>query len=286
MLNINEFALYLKVERDLSSDTIKGYLTDIAKFSSYIDCSIEEVTVTHIRSFIAHLTDKGYKRNTTQRALASLKAYFKYLNSIEKVIVDNPTKEVKLGNRERSLPKALSKADVMKLLEVATNDGLKSRILLELLYGLGGRVTEVASIKKSDIDFEECYIRIRGKGNKERHNPIHENCINLIQRYIENYGIESDYLFPHKTDVARHQTRESIFYKVKALAAKAGIDKQLVSPHVFRHSFATHMLDGGCDMAIVQEFLGHEDISTTRIYAQVTRGNKENNFKKFHPLAQ
>lgn len=285
MKYLDNFAAYLKVEKDLSKNTILGYTTDIKKFANFIDCAIEEVTITVVRSFIAHLTDEGAKRNTTTRALCALKAFYKYLNQVEKVISSSPADEVKLSSREKSLPKALSKNDVMRLLETASKDGIKSRLTVELLYGLGGRVSEVASLRVEDIDFEENYIRLVGKGNKERHNPIHQGCVPLIEKYMRDYGITSGYLFPHRFDKSRHLTREAIFMKVKDLASKAGIDKSVVSPHVFRHSFATHLLDNGCDMAVVQEFLGHEDISTTKIYAKVTRGNKANSFNNFHPLA-
>lgn len=283
---LNPFILYLKVEKDLSDNTISGYRNDIEQFIEFIDCDIEEVDATTIRSFIAHLTEQGKRRNTINRALCSIKAFYKYLSEVEKVIPSSPAEDIKLNAREKSLPKALSKSDVMKLLAVASEDGIKSRLIVELLYGLGGRVSEIASLRVEDIDFEDCYIRIVGKGNKERHNPIHEGCVQLIKEYMEKYNITSGYLFPHRLNKNKHITREAIFLKAKSLADKAGIDRSLVSPHVFRHSFATHLLDNGCDMAIVQEYLGHEDISTTKIYAKVTRGNKKNNFMKFHPLAQ
>lgn len=283
---LNPFILYLKVEKDLSDNTISGYRNDIEQFIEFIGCDIEEVDATTIRSFIAHLTEQGKRRNTINRALCSIKAFYKYLSEVEKVIPSSPAEDIKLNAREKSLPKALSKSDVMKLLAVASEDGIKSRLIVELLYGLGGRVSEIASLRVEDIDFEECYIRIVGKGNKERHNPIHEGCVQLIKEYMKKYNITSGYLFPHRLNKDKHITREAIFLKVKNLADKAGIDRSIVSPHVFRHSFATHLLDNGCDMAIVQEYLGHEDISTTKIYAKVTRGNKKNNFMKFHPLAQ
>jgi integrase/recombinase XerD len=286
MKYLNSFAAYLKVEKDLSIHTVSGYTADIKKFGEYFDGEIEDVTSTDVRSFISHLSDKGLKRGSITRALYSLRAFFNYLSSVEKVITSSPAVDVKLGSREKSLPKYISKSDVMRLLETASRDGIKSRLYVELLYGLGGRVTEIASLRVENIDLEGCYISIIGKGNKERHNPIHEGCVRLIEKYMRDYGITSGYLFPHRLDKTRHITREAIFMRVKDLAEKAGIDKSLVSPHVFRHSFATHLLDNGCDMAIVQEFLGHEDISTTKIYAKVTRGNKSNNFKNFHPLAQ
>lgn len=286
MRHLNDFAIYLKVEKDLSPNTIAGYIKDTEKFIEHIDCSIEEVTPTEIRSYIAHLTDLGNKRNTTSRSLCALKSFFGYLRDIAKVIATAPTDEVKLNKREKSLPKALSKTDTMKLLATASQEGIKCRLIVELLYGLGGRVSEIASMRVEDIDFDESYILLHGKGSKERQNPIHPECIELIRRYMKGYKITSGYLFPHRFDKEKHQTRESIFLRVKSLAEKAGLDKSTVSPHAFRHSYATHMLDNGCDMAMLQEFLGHEDIATTKIYAKVTRGNKQSNFNKFHPLSR
>lgn len=286
MKYLNDFAAYLKVEKDLSEHTVSSYIRDISKLVNYIDVEVEKTTTEHIRGFIAHLSDKGFKRGSVTRALYAVRAFYNYLVEVEQVIEDSPANDVKLGSREKSLPKYLSKNDIMKLLETASEVGIKSRLYVELLYGLGGRVTEVASLKVEDVDFEENYIRLHGKGNKERYNPIHEGCVELIKEYMKAFGITAGYLFPHRFDSKKHVTREAIFMNVKNIADKAGIDRSLVSPHVFRHSFATHLLDNGCDMAIVQEFLGHEDISTTRIYAKITRGNKSNNFKNFHPLAQ
>ncbi|MDR4436146.1 site-specific tyrosine recombinase/integron integrase [Bacillus tequilensis] len=281
----NRFETHMRVEKDLSDNTISNYMRDLGKFTDYIDVDLIDVTPDHVRTFISHLSKNGLKRNSINRALYSLKSFYKYLKEVEGVIQATPTDGIKVGSREKSLPKFLSKEDVLRLLETASREGVRSRLYVELLYGLGGRVAEVAALRVEDIDFEGNYIRLRGKGNKERHNPIHESCIQLIRQYIKDLGITSGFLFPHRFDKSRHVTREAIFLNIKNIADKAGIDRNLVSPHVFRHSFATHLLDNGCDMAIVQEFLGHEDISTTKIYAKVTRGNKSNNYKKFHPLA-
>lgn len=286
MNELNNFTSYLKLEKDLSDNSIQSYISDIKQFINFANKDLKDVDTSDVRSFILTLTEKGRKRTTIGRVLVSLKSFYKYLREVEKSILNDPTDNIKIDSREKSLPKALSKSDVMKILAESDKEGIKSRLIVELLYGLGGRVTEVCSIKVEDVDFEDSYIRIKsGKGNKERHNPIHDGCIDLIKRYMKAYSIESGYLFPHRHDSSKHQTRAGVLKTVKRVAEKAGVDKDKVSPHVFRHSFATHMLDEGCDMALLQEFLGHEDISTTKIYAKVTRGNKSRNFQKFHPLA-
>lgn len=282
---LENFSLYLDVDKNVSPSTISNYSKDVENFLKFCEKDVSAIDVGTVRSYIAHLSNLGRKRNTLNRVLSSLKAFFKYLRDVERVIKDSPAEEVKLQNREKSLPKAVSKSDITKLLETASAHGLKQRLVMELLYGLGGRVSEIVSLKVEDIDFEECYVRIVGKGNKERHNPIHKGCVKLLKQYMNNYGVSEGYIFPHKMDKRKHATRESVFQSVKKLAKAAGVDETTVSPHVFRHSFATHMLDNGCDMSLVQDYLGHEDIATTKIYAKVTRGNKTTNFNKFHPLA-
>jgi site-specific recombinase XerD len=284
---LKNFEMFLNTDKYASPSTVSGYLTDIKQFLNYEGTpeDLSKVTPTHIRSFIAHLTKKGRKRGTINRAVCSLKVFFDYLTKEEKLFTKSPSASIKTMKKEKSLPKYLSEADVQSILKVAAQSSLKDRLIIELLYGSGGRVSEVASLKVEDIDFEESFISLLGKGNKERNNPIHENCIELIKLYMNANGIKSGYLFPHRDDPSQHMTREGVYRLVKRLAVKAGIDSSKVSPHVFRHSFATHMLEHGCDMAHVQELLGHEDIATTKIYARITKSNKKATYAKFHPLA-
>lgn len=151
-MNYNKnFAIYLKIEKDLAENTISGYVKDVEHFIDSIDCNVLDVTTPTIRSYIGSLSSSGRKRNSITRALCSLKSFYNYLRDVEKVISTSPTEEVKLSSREKSLPKALSKTDTLKLLDAATKDGIKSHVLVELLYGLGGRVSEIISLEVENM---------------------------------------------------------------------------------------------------------------------------------------
>lgn len=285
MQYVKNFELYLHTDKNASPSTVSGYLTDIRNFINFYGKDLTNVTPSDIRAFIFHLTKLGRKRGSINRAVCSLKAFFNYMKDVEKVYKESPADSVKTAKKENTLPKYIPEQEVQSMLTAAAESSLRDRLIIELLYGSGGRVSEVASLRVEDIDFDDAFISLFGKGDKERSNPIHESCIVLIQEYMKERGITSGYLFPHKNDPNRHMTREAIGKIVKRLAVKAGLDPSKVSPHVFRHSFATHMLENGCDMAQVQELLGHEDISTTRIYARITKNSKRSNYMKFHPLA-
>ena len=285
---LKNYALYLKIDKDLSDATLRSYTKDVEMFLSYggTPKDFTRIEDTHIRDYIRHMQETGKSRGTVQRNMSSIRSFFEYLRTIEKIIVESPVKDMSVPNRGKPLPKAISESDTLRLIEVSMEEGIKTRLLLELLYGSGGRVSEIISLKIDDIHFDENYIKIVGKGNKERHNPIHKGCIDLIKEYMKSYNISEGYLFPHRSDKNKHMSRITAYKIVKRIADTAGVDPKSVSPYVFRHSFATHMLDNGCDMSLVQEYLGHEDIATTKIYARVTKSNKTNTYKKFHPLAR
>lgn len=289
MQYITNFIFYLSTDAGLAKGSIDNYRKDVERFlsSDKTPSDLSAIEPSHIRIFLQELADEGKKRSTITKMLCSLKAFFNYLVDHEKHlgITVAPTAAVKCAKREKSLPKAISETEVKSIIHTASRR-IKDRLLIELIYGLGGRVSEVVSLRVEDIDFDNSFIRIiKGKGNKERHNPIHSSCLELIKAYMRLYKISTGFLFPHKTDKSRHMTRVNAWDRVKKLAREAGVDPNKVSPHVFRHSFATHLLENGCDMAHVQEFLGHEDIATTRIYAHITKNNKKNTFNQFHPLA-
>jgi site-specific recombinase XerD len=287
MIYLNEYAIYLKTDRNSADNTIAAYLGDIKQFFEFEGTpeSVTLITSNHIRQYIAKLMKDKKEVSSINRMKIALKGFFKYLVTIARVVQESPAEEIKTTKTDSSLPKYIAQVDVQSILQAATESSTKDRLQIELLYGSGGRVSEVASLKIEDIDFTDSFISLFGKGSKERNNPIHESCIILIKRYMNETGITSGYLFPLKGDSSRHATREGIGKAVKRVAVKAGIDPKKISPHVFRHSFATHMLDNGCDMSHVQELLGHEDIATTRIYAKITKTNKKSNYAKFHPLA-
>lgn len=284
---INDYAVYLKTDKNSAKNTIEAYLRDINGFLSYEKTpeSVTLITPAHIRAYIAELMEAGREVSSLNRIKVALKGFFKYLVNVAHVVPSSPADEVKTTRTDDTLPKPIHVNEVTAILSAAADSSLKDRVIIELLYGSGGRVSEVASLSVEDIDFADSFISLFGKRRKERNNPVHENCIALIKQYMQETGITTGYLFPLKGDKSRHATREGIGKAVKRIAKKAGVDHTKVSPHVFRHSFATHMLDNGCDMSHVQELLGHKDISTTRIYARITKTNKKTNFMKFHPLA-
>ncbi|PWW43810.1 integrase/recombinase XerD [Paenibacillus pabuli] len=217
--------------------------------------------------------------------LCALKSFFKFLVEIERVIQVSPAAQVKCGEKEKSLSKAFSEAEVTALIDTASEHRLIDQMILELLYGLGFRVSETAPNQLENMDFEPKSIRIEGKGDVEWINPIHDNTLIRVKMFMKKNGITSGWLLPSKLDKTVPMSRESIYKIVKRIAARSGVDSKNVSPHVFRHSFTTHMLNAGCDMALVQEYLGHSDISTTKIYAKVSQKNTQDTFKKYHPLA-
>lgn len=281
-----QFAIYLKTEKDLSVNTIAAYLRDIKIFfSSFPDISIEDVTTEIIREFVADNLAAGKSRKTVIRYVNSLRSYFNYLIYSNILSGPSPVDSVQIKSREHRLPKSLPKDAINKLLQASAGEGLKTNVIFHLMYGLGGRVTEIVSLKIKQLDLDNGYVFLIGKGNKERSNPLHPEAIELLREYITKNNITSGYLFPNSRNPNKHQTRESVFIAVKKLAEKVGLDATDVSPHIFRHSYAQHLLDNGCDLASVQEFLGHANISTTRIYASATGETKKKNFNKFHPLA-
>ena len=282
---IKRFETYLLTDKNASPATISGYVSDLKNFVNFKGEDLTDITPSDIRDFVAHLTKTGRKRSSINRAVCALKAFFKYMKEVEKVFQESPAEEIRTTKKEKSLPKYIHEQEIQDILVAAAESSTRDRLVIELLYGSGGRVSEIAQLRVEDIDFDEAFVSLFGKGSKERSNPIHEGCVELIRLYMEEYGITSGYLFPHRGDSARHITREAIGKIVKRVAAKAGIDPNKVSPHVFRHSFATHLIDNGCDMAQVQELLGHEDISTTKIYARITKKSKQASYVKFHPLA-
>jgi len=286
MSKLSIYEKYLTIEKELSPNTVASYLKDIDTFFTYLNSTPEDyeaVTKEQVKEFISHLSELGRSRSTINRFIVSLKSYYNYLIEELEVIEKSPI-SVKTTKRGRSLPKFLPQYEVNAILEESKKKGLKSELIINLLYGSGGRVSEVAALEVEDIDFEEAFIHIFGKGRKDRDNPIHKSCIELLGRYLKETGIESGYIFPHRFDPNRHMDRRSILKLVKTIGEDAGLDPAKVSPHVFRHSYATHLMDNGIDMAQVQQLLGHESIETTSIYAHINKKVKRNNFDKYHPL--
>lgn len=290
---IKNFQSYLKIERGLSQNSIDNYTLDIEKLTHYlsenqIDKSPITITEETIQEFI-YDTSKKVNPRSQARIISGLKSFFNYL-IFEDYRADNPLELIEAPRLGRKLPDTLNIEDIDNLInaiDLSSNEGERNRAMLETLYGCGLRVSELVSVKISDLFFDEGFIKITGKGNKQRFVPISP----LTQKYIEIYKNEvrphlpiqkefSDTLFLNRR--GKQLTRAMIFTIIKDLAKKINLNKT-ISPHTFRHSFATHLLENGADLRSIQLMLGHESITTTEIYMHVDRKHLNQVMQTFHP---
>ncbi len=293
---INGFKSYLKLERSLSENSIEAYLHDIEKLTTYltqsnISVSPEKLEHKTIEEFLAWIHDLGMTATSQARVLSGIRAFYKYL-LIENLITTDPTELIESPRLARKLPDFLSADEINTIIaaiDLSEKNGHRNKAMLETLYSSGLRVSELVNLKISDLFFESGFIKVIGKGNKQRLVPIGTQAIKNIMLYKENYRNLSkikpeylDYLFINNR--GESLTRVMIFSIIKKLAALAGIKKK-ISPHTFRHSFATHLVEGGADLRAVQEMLGHESITTTEIYTHLDREYLRDNILKFHPRA-
>jgi integrase/recombinase XerD len=291
---LKEFSFFLKLERGLSPNSVEAYLNDVNKLADYFDVSrvtkpVSEITKGDLTNFITWLNDLGMLPNTQARVVSGIKSYFQYL-SIEQLIADDPTALLEAPKSTRKLPDVLSVDDINLLLEsidVSVPAGLRSRAILEVLYGCGLRVSELVNLKISNLNIDSGYIIVTGKGNKERLIPIGSVALRTISIYINevrsNLKVKSgqeDYIFLNK--FGSKLSRISVFTMIKSLAETAMVHK-VISPHSFRHSFATHLIEGGADLRAVQAMLGHVSITTTEIYTHVDKEYLQGIVKHYHP---
>ena len=287
---LENFFTYIAVEKGLSKNTISSYSVDLKRFESFLahrKKKIKAVKKQDILDFIGTLRNDGYSISTICRYISSIKAFYKYMLT-EDIIDNDPSENLQSPKKWERLPKALSVSEVKELLEVKFSGEaeLRNTAMLELLYSSGLRVTELISIKLGDINFEAGFIRVLGKGSKERVVPVNTRAINRIKQYIEQERQEilkkkqSQYLFV--TGRGRPMTRQRFWQTLKAVGKQAGLE---LSPHTIRHCFATHLLEGGADLRSVQKMLGHTDISTTQVYTKVTTDRIKKVFKQYHPRA-
>lgn len=285
-----EFLDYLKIERGYSPHTTAAYSHDLEQFARYLkNRPIANVDRNNLKNYLDHLYNQGLSAASTERKLACLKSFFHYLIGEGKVAVD-PTGDFKLPKKAKKLPKALSLAETSRLLAAARGKNkliLRDEALFELLYATGMRASEIVSLNINDINFSVAFVRCLGKGNKERIIPINKTALAAIKVYLEKARPQ----FPQNDLVAlfvdqrgNRLGRQGLWLIVKKYVKKAGI-KGKTSPHTFRHSFATHLLEGGADLRSVQEMLGHADISTTQVYTSVSRERLKKMYQKAHPRA-
>ena len=281
---LQDYRDYLIIERAMSQNTVASYCSDVEKFLDGLPCKAEETEPEDIASF---LTEQGGTKRSQARRLSSLKSFFTWL-VLEGSIKDNPCDRIDPPKLGRYLPDVLSEEEVTAIIDAAdtsTPKGLRDRAILEVLYGCGLRVSEAVALKISQLYLDEGFIRVRGKGDKERLIPIGEMASDAIVEYMEVRNIPvddsaDDLLFLNR--FGKSLSRISMFNIVKEHALKAGVRKN-ISPHTFRHSFATHLVENGADLRIVQEMLGHSSIITTEIYTHIDSSTWHANILDHHP---
>ncbi|MFB8829589.1 site-specific tyrosine recombinase XerD [Azotobacter salinestris] len=288
---IERFLEVLWLEKGLSTHTRAAYRSDLELFNGWLGergLELVEVGRELILDHLAWRVDAGYKARSTARFLSGLRGFFRYLLR-EGVIASDPTLQVDLPQLGRPLPKSLSEADVEALLAAPESDdplGLRDRAMLEVLYACGLRVSELVGLRLEQLNLRQGVVRVFGKGSKERLVPLGEEAIAWLERYLVEArvlllgGRPSDVLFPSLR--GEQMTRQTFWHRIKHHARVAGIDKSL-SPHTLRHAFATHLLNHGADLRVVQMLLGHSDLSTTQIYTHIARARLQELHARHHP---
>jgi integrase/recombinase XerD len=289
---LDHFLNFIKVERGLASNTIEAYSRDLVSFANYSQqkgvYEVESVTPLHVREFMLHLSEHGLSDRSQTRHISSLRVFFKFI-AHERWIPSNPMSRVESHRTAQRLPHFLSEEEVGALLkapDTKTPKGLRDQAMVELLYATGLRVTELVALKIHELNLMVGYVRTTGKGKKERIVPVGAKALEAIQRYISEVrpawdaGKRSEYLFLNRN--GHGLTRQWFWQAIKVYALKAGIFKK-ISPHVVRHSFATHLLNRGADLRSLQLMLGHADISTTQIYTHLTRERLKQIHRTYHP---
>lgn len=290
---IKDFANYLKIERGLQHNTVVNYQLDVEKLQQYlddfkIDVSPLKISVEAIRDFIYHYSISANARSQA-RLISGLKSFFDYL-VFEDLREDNPMVLIEAPKIGRKLPDTLSLKEIDQLLDaidLSSAQGQRNKAIIELLYGCGLRVSELVNLRISDLYFEESFVNVVGKGNKQRFVPISDytiKYIELYQKHIRNHqqiaSGHEDILFLNRR--GKQLSRAMIFTMIRTLANKANIQKK-ISPHTFRHSFATHLLENGADLRAIQQMLGHESITTTEVYMHLNQSHLRETIEKFHP---
>jgi len=289
---IKGFKSYLKLEKSLSANSIMAYTRDIDKLYQFaVDRQLkpDQVTLTNLRQFISWVNELGMLPTSQARILSGIKAFYKYL-LMEDMMDCNPAELLEAPKTRRKLPDVLSIVEIDSLInavDVSKPEGQRNRTIVEVLYSCGLRVSELVNLKISNLYLDIDFIKVTGKGSKERLVPIGSEAKQALQIWLEQLRVhiavkkgEEDYVFLNRRGA--HLTREMIFIIIKQLAESIGLKKK-ISPHTFRHSFATHLIEGGADLRAVQEMLGHESITTTEIYTHLDREYLRSTIIEYHP---
>ena len=294
---IPQFQSYLRLEKSLSPKTGEAYLRDVKKFAHFLSQNdekideqlLKEATLNDFQNYLQQLFKEKVKATSQARAVSSLKAFYRFLQ-YEEIIENNPTELLEAPKTGRKIPDVLSVAEIEAIIaaiDLSKPEGHRNKAIIEVLYGCGLRVSELINLKLSQLFFRDNFIRIIGKGDKERLVPIGKTAQQSVSHYVDGFrsklkikkGME-DILFLNRRGAKL--TREMVFMMIKEAAQLGGIQKS-ISPHTFRHSFATHLVEGGADLRAVQEMLGHASITTTEIYTHLDTDYIRSTLAQFHP---
>ena len=288
---LEDYREYLLLERHLATNSIESYGHDIQhllEYSEMIGKPFLTLTYEDLEGFLAYLVDLGLGKRSLRRIVSGLKSFYRFLE-LEEILVDNPTELLDGPRVEEGLPEVLTVEEVDALLDsidTETQHGLRNAAILELLYSCGLRVSEVCDLTFSCLFLEEMYIRVVGKGSKERLVPMSQTAVERIEAYLPlRHNIEAKPPYTHYVFLSRLRaklSRQMVFKVIKALADGIGLEKE-ISPHTFRHSFATHLLEGGANLQAIRDMLGHADIATTEIYTHIDRSQLRQEILQYHP---
>lgn len=284
---IDLFISYLLIDKKYSQHTIDSYTNDLNKFSSYINKPVAQINKDDIIGILKKLNDENLSNSSINHFVTVLRSFYKFL-VINNIVKENIMNFISSPKREKHLPKVLSEEEIDNLLNIPLNDAFsyRNKAIIELMYATGLRVSELVNLKVNDIDLNMALLKTLGKGSKERIIPLGDYALNYLKLYINEYRSLlikknlNDYLFLNNH--GNKLTRQGLFKMLDKLANEQGI-KTEISPHTLRHSFATHLLNGGADLRSIQELLGHSDISTTQIYMHVSNQKLNEDYHKFHP---
>ena len=287
------FKAYLKLERSLSSNSIEAYMNDVQKLFQYFESvnktpHVKEITAADLKLFISWINELGMLPSTQARVVSGIKSFFDFL-VLEQIIAEDPSALLETPRLSRKLPDVLNIEEINDLIaaiDAAKPEGMRNKAILEVLYGCGLRVTELINLRISNVFPDAEFIKVIGKGNKERIVPIGQSALKYIKIYLEESRVHvpvqkgyEDFIFLNRRGSGL--SRISVFTLIKDLALKSGLKKS-ISPHTFRHSFATHLIEGGADLRAVQEMLGHSSITTTEIYTHLDRDYLKGIITEFH----
>jgi integrase/recombinase XerD len=288
------FKAFLQLEKSLSENSVNAYVHDLEKFTQFliihkVEKSPEEIELTHLEEFLKWISGLGMTSTSQARIISGLKSFYKFCSQ-EQITQTDPTALLEAPKLPRHLPDTLSYNEIEKIIsaiDLSTQEGSRNKAILETLYSCGLRVSELVNLKLSAVYFDAGYVRVTGKGDKERLVPIGDSAIKHMKIYVERIRIHvpvisgnEDVVFLNRR--GKKLSRVMIFMIIKDLAKKASITKN-ISPHTFRHSFATHLVEGGADLRAVQEMLGHESITTTEVYTHLDREYLRDTLQQYHP---